>query len=153
MFVCTDSSGLVLPVCRIKDFYLLPPAFVFSYLLTNSWNCLPVLLHLLHLTVRRNLHYICICFLYQKVQFAQALPPQPSDFRPSHFHDVNSSEVRKAWSPVCNWTLSKMVVKKKKIIFIYIYTQKFVFLFADTCGQQLIHSSQSCRRSSTIQWI
>lgn len=32
----------------------------------------------------------CCC---PQVQFAQVLPPQPSDFRPSHFQDLNSSEI------------------------------------------------------------
>ncbi|XP_058628529.1 membrane-spanning 4-domains subfamily A member 4A-like [Onychostoma macrolepis] len=33
------------------------------------------------------------CCCVSQVQFAQVLPPQPSDFRPSHVHDLNSSEI------------------------------------------------------------
>ncbi|XP_026053281.1 membrane-spanning 4-domains subfamily A member 8-like isoform X3 [Carassius auratus] len=34
------------------------------------------------------------CCCSPQVQFAQVLPPQPCDFRPNHFHDLNSSEVQ-----------------------------------------------------------
>ncbi|XP_050964269.1 membrane-spanning 4-domains subfamily A member 8 [Labeo rohita] len=34
-----------------------------------------------------------VCCYPSQVQFAQVLPPQPSDFWPSHFQDLNSSEI------------------------------------------------------------
>ncbi|XP_050961115.1 membrane-spanning 4-domains subfamily A member 8-like isoform X2 [Labeo rohita] len=34
-----------------------------------------------------------VCCYPSQVQFAQVLPPQPSGFWPSHFHDLNSSEI------------------------------------------------------------
>ncbi|XP_026118327.1 membrane-spanning 4-domains subfamily A member 15-like isoform X3 [Carassius auratus] len=33
------------------------------------------------------------CCCSPQVQFAQVLPPQPCDFRPNPFHDLNSSEI------------------------------------------------------------